>query len=296
MRQAAIPCPRPRSAQHGPRAKRGGDRLLMSAASAPSLDEASHKEAVERSQEAEGTRPFDTPDVDAIRGGLRLHPDGRFRRHGCGRRAADRRDAPRQEHPQGHDRGRRLWSRSDDALLPRRGLPGLGARAFARPAPNGARGRARASDAIVAIGEPLNYHAAHSDAEKCVFAFFSQAAAVLRPGALLAFGVIVRGEPSLTARTWSAGDDWAVLVETTEDPSAGWLRREIRTFRRIGDAWRHGHETHHVRVFDSDAVRAALSRSGFDVRTATAYGTYTLAPRRLAFFCERTGAKGGERC
>ncbi len=283
----------------------------MSAASAPSLDEASHKEAVERSQEAEGTRPFDTPDVDAIRGGLRLHPDGRFRRHGCGRRTADRRDAPRQEHPQGHDRGRRLWSRSGDALLPRPGYqvwalePSLAllqtARAVAPeatflPPASVYESQLPPSDAIVAIGEPLNYHAAHSDAEKCVFAFFSQAAAVLRPGALLAFGVIVRGEPSLTARTWSAGDDWAVLVETTEDPSAGWLRREIRTFRRIGDAWRHGHETHHVRVFDSDAVRAALSRSGFDVRTATAYSTYTLAPRRLAFFCERTGAKGGERC
>jgi SAM-dependent methyltransferase len=88
-----------------------------------------------------------------------------------------------------------------------------------------------AADALVALGEPLTYHTAGSDADKHVFAFFSRAASVLRPGGILVFDVIVRGEPSLDARPWRAGEDWAVLVETHEDPSSGWLRREIETFR-----------------------------------------------------------------
>lgn len=110
---------------------------------------------------------------------------------------------------------------------------------------------------------------------------------MLRPGGLLVFDVIVRGEPSLDAKPWRAGEDWAVLVETREDPSSGWLRREIQTFRKIGDAYRRGHETHHVRVFDAKALGAALRERGFDVETAAAYGSYPLAPRRLAFFCSR---------
>jgi SAM-dependent methyltransferase len=141
------------------------------------------------------------------------------------------------------------------------------------------------SDAIVALGEPLNYHPPDGDAEARVFGFFSEAAAALRPSGLLVFDVIVRGEPSLTARRTSAGEDWAVLVRANEDSNAGRLRRDIRTFRRIGDGWRRGHETHHVRVFEADTLRAALLRSGFDVQTAAAYGSYRLAPRRIAFVC-----------
>jgi hypothetical protein len=137
------------------------------------------------------------------------------------------------------------------------------------------------------LGEPLTYHAPGSDADKQVFEFFSRAATVLLPGGLLVFDVIVRGEPSLDARPWRAAEDWAVLVQTREEPRAGWLRREIQTFRKIGDGYRRGHETHHVRVFDAEVVGAALRERGFDVETATAYGKYLLAPRRLAFFCIR---------
>jgi len=143
------------------------------------------------------------------------------------------------------------------------------------------------ADALIAIGEPLNYHPPNRDAEARLGGFFVQAATALRPGGLLIFDVIVRGEPSLSARNWTAGDDWAVLAETIEDSTGGWLRREIQTFRRIGNGYRRRYETHHVRIFDPDALSAALLRAGFDVRSAITYGTYALAPRRVAFFCER---------
>ena len=142
------------------------------------------------------------------------------------------------------------------------------------------------ADAIVAIGEPLNYHLPQSDADERVRRFFAQAAAALRPGGLLAFDVIVRGDGALDGRSWAAGEDWAVLVETHER-AHGWLRREIETFVLRGDAYRRGHETHHVRVFDRDALGAALRSTGFDVQTSERWGDYRLAPRRCAFVCRR---------
>lgn len=143
------------------------------------------------------------------------------------------------------------------------------------------------SDAIVAIGEVLNYHAPGSDADERVRGFILHAAKALRPGGILAFDVIVRGDASLDGRTWSAGEDWAVLVETREQPD-GWLRREIETFVLRGDAYRRGHETHHVRVFDREKLIAALRDAGFDVQISKFWRDYRLAPRRCAFLCQRT--------
>ena len=75
-------------------------------------------------------------------------------------------------------------------------------------------------DAVVAVGEPLTYHPENVDVDNLVSAFFQRAAGALPPGGILIFDVIGLGEPSLVGRSWSSGDDWAVLVETTESPSS----------------------------------------------------------------------------
>jgi hypothetical protein len=143
------------------------------------------------------------------------------------------------------------------------------------------------ADAIVAIGEVLNYHRPGDDAHERVNRFFATAATSLPPGGLLIFDVIVKGAALLAGRTWTAGQEWAILQEIHEDRRAGTLRREIETFRRIDDTYRRGHETHHVRVFDANVLARALRRAGFTVETAVTYGTFRLAPRRRAFCCER---------
>lgn len=84
-------------------------------------------------------------------------------------------------------------------------------------------------------------------------------------------------------RTWSEGDDWAVLVETAEDLPASRLTREIVTFRRLGEAWRRSHETHRVATYDRAGIERELRRAGFSVRASRRYGTYELLPRRMAF-------------
>ena len=70
------------------------------------------------------------------------------------------------------------------------------------------------------MGEPLTYHPEEANAENLVTTFYRRAAKALPSGGLLIFDVIGLGEPSLAGRTWSSGDDWAVLVETTEDQTA----------------------------------------------------------------------------
>jgi len=141
-------------------------------------------------------------------------------------------------------------------------------------------------DAIVAIGEPLTYHDS-GDAEARVRDLFQQASKVLPANAPLIFDLIELGPLALTGRTWKAGEDWAVLVETMEDQSSRTLMREIETFRKVGVAYRRGRETHRVRLFDSAEVCRWLETSGFHVTTAAAYGDLALPPRRRAFFCIR---------
>ena len=58
-------------------------------------------------------------------------------------------------------------------------------------------------DAIVALGEPLTYHAEGDNADLRVSEFFQRASAVLPPGGVLIFDIIECGEPSLNARVWS---------------------------------------------------------------------------------------------
>jgi SAM-dependent methyltransferase len=146
--------------------------------------------------------------------------------------------------------------------------------------------RIPAGDAIVAVGEPLTYHN-EGDADALVRDFFRRAHAALPAGGMLIFDLIELGAPTLIGRTWGSGQDWAVLVDTSEDQSSRTLVREIETFRKIGKAYRRGDEVHRVRLFDSSEVCGWLEGAGFRVSTGTSYGDFPLPPRRRAFFCLR---------
>src|ERR1700751_815310 len=141
-------------------------------------------------------------------------------------------------------------------------------------------------DAIVAIGEPLTYHD-DGDADARLRDFFHGAARVLPVNAPLIFDLIELGQPALSGRSWKTGEDWAVLVETTEDQSSRMLMSEIETFRKVGDAYRCGREVHRVRLFDTDEVCSWLEAAGFRASTADAYAEFRLYPRRRAFFGTR---------
>jgi SAM-dependent methyltransferase len=141
-------------------------------------------------------------------------------------------------------------------------------------------------EAVVALGESLTYHDS-SDADYLVSQFFRRVSSVLPVGGMLIFDVIELGEPSLAGRSWSSGDDWAVLVETTENQSERTIVRNIDMFRRIGGLYRRGREVHKVRLFDTQALCAELSSCGFVTETARSYGDQPLPLRRRAFFATR---------
>jgi SAM-dependent methyltransferase len=146
-----------------------------------------------------------------------------------------------------------------------------------------------ACDAIIAVGEPLTYHPDGADSDLRISRFLRRASAILPVGGVLIFDLIECGGAPLTSRTWSSGDDWAVLVDTAEFPASQTLVRDIETFRRVGELYRRGREVHRVRLFDTRAVCAELDACGFETATARAYGTQMLAPRRRTFFAILTG-------
>ena len=145
-------------------------------------------------------------------------------------------------------------------------------------------------EAILALGEPLTYHAPAVDADALVRDFFDGAARALAPGGLLVFDLIDCAGAPLDARGWSSGDDWALLYETREDQPARSLTRHIETFRTTGadgSTYRRSREVHHVRTFAAAEVERWLDRAGFGVEVSDAYGSYKLASRRRAFFAVR---------
>jgi SAM-dependent methyltransferase len=141
--------------------------------------------------------------------------------------------------------------------------------------------------AIVGVGEPLTYHTEGVDAEGLIQSFFHRASVVLPPGGMPIFDVIETGQPSLAGRSWSSGEDWAVLVQTSEDQATRVLVRTIETFRRVDHLYRRGCEIHHVHLFESGQLSRRLAECGFAIQSARAYGAQPLADRRRAFFCTR---------
>jgi len=145
-------------------------------------------------------------------------------------------------------------------------------------------------DAVIALGEPLTYHPDGVDADNLVSGFFQRVAEALPPGGMLIFDVIGLGEPSLAGRTWRSGDDWAVLVETTERQPERSLVRNIEVFRRVGNAYRRSYEVHRVRLFDVSILHNQLNSYGFVTEMFQSYGVQPLPPRRHAFFATRVAA------
>jgi SAM-dependent methyltransferase len=146
-------------------------------------------------------------------------------------------------------------------------------------------------EAVVAVGEPLTYHSDAREADSLVSGFFRRVADALPPGGIFIFDVIGLGKPSLAGRTWRSGDDWAVLVETTEDQNERRLLRDIQVFRRVGGAYRRSQEVHQVRLFDISVLRRELAACGFAIEISDSYGAQALPPRRQAFFATRLATK-----
>lgn len=139
--------------------------------------------------------------------------------------------------------------------------------------------------AVTCFGEGLSYAAPDLPGLEQLESLFARVTRSLIPGGLLVFDLIVAG-PTMLCRTWTAGDDWAVLVGVSEDPDARVVSRDITVFRDMGPGYRRSFERHRQRVWDPEEVRASLEHLGFAVVTSERYGRHELAPRRLAFVAQ----------
>ena len=145
--------------------------------------------------------------------------------------------------------------------------------------------------AVTAIGEALCYVPSFEDDAAIPGNTFRKIHTALAPGGLFLFDVIVADAvPSLTARGWKAGADWAVLSDVREDADRGRLTREITTFRKIGAGYRRSCETHRQRLHRADDIDKCLREIGFEVDTGRSYGGFPLLPRRMAFICRKPAA------
>jgi SAM-dependent methyltransferase len=143
-------------------------------------------------------------------------------------------------------------------------------------------------DAVTALGEVLGYIPPGTEAPPDLEATFRRIAKALRPRGRLIFDLYVAGPPmGARARSWRAGEDWAVLAETRDEPGKPLATRHIIAFRMVDGAYRRSEETHRLWVPDAKDVLQWLEAAGFDAEGAAGYGNRILPARRLAFFARR---------
>jgi SAM-dependent methyltransferase len=166
------------------------------------------------------------------------------------------------------------------------------------PAARFVRSAASAADlppsvAVTAFGEAFCYAASDLPDLAGLRSLFERAKASLEPRGLLVFDVLVTGA-IMSYRSWTAGDDWAVLVEVREDAGNSVVERDITVFRDAGAGYRRSSERHRLRVWDPASLQTSLEEVGFDVTTSRRYGDHELGPRRLAFFARTPESYGQE--
>ncbi|MFQ5737938.1 MAG: methyltransferase domain-containing protein [Acidobacteriota bacterium] len=142
--------------------------------------------------------------------------------------------------------------------------------------------------AVTAFGEALNYRVCDAPSEALLVRLFRRISVSLVQGGLFAFDVLVQSDgPPMEYRSWSAGPDWAVLVDVREEPLESVLYRSITLFRAAGSGYRRSQEHHVLGVLNSELLESLLLAAGFRFERREQYGDYKLGERRLAYFAHK---------
>jgi SAM-dependent methyltransferase len=125
-------------------------------------------------------------------------------------------------------------------------------------------------DAVLAIGEVLNYLFDAGNTRAALPDLFARIHAALRPGGLLLFDLagpgVLRGDG---ARDFRSGPDWAVLVEYREQGDV--LTRRITSFVERGAGYRRSEEVHRQRLHRPAEILPLLRAAGFTARNTRGY-------------------------
>lgn len=146
-------------------------------------------------------------------------------------------------------------------------------------------------DAVISIGECLNYTFDGPRTLQAIARLFRRVYAALHPGGVFVFDVAGRSRAPRagTRRGWWQGDDWAILVETKAGRGGGTLIRAIDCYRKIAGRFRHSVEIHVQRLFEPADIVSRLEAAGFKVQASDRYGRVRL-PDGLAVFIARKPA------
>jgi len=141
--------------------------------------------------------------------------------------------------------------------------------------------------AITALGEVVCYLFDQRNQRRALAQWLKNAFEALRPGGLLVFDIAEMGLDRNTAPGWRCGDDWACGVWRDYDERRSQLVRHITTFRKVGETYRRGEETHRVQLYDRRDIAGLLKKAGFRVRSTRRFGDYALLPKRTGFIARK---------
>jgi SAM-dependent methyltransferase len=138
-------------------------------------------------------------------------------------------------------------------------------------------------DAVLAIGEVLNYLFDEGNTRAALPALFARVHAALRPGGVLLFDLagpgVLHGDGR---RHFSAGPDWAVLVEYGEQGDL--LTRQITSFVERDGGYRRSEEVHRQRLYRPAEILPLLRAAGLTARNTRGYSA---GPGRHIYLARR---------
>jgi SAM-dependent methyltransferase len=143
--------------------------------------------------------------------------------------------------------------------------------------------------AVASVGECFNYLFDERHSPEGVRLVLARAFAALLPGGILLFdaaetGRVPGGGPQ---KNFIEGDDWVVLVAAEEDREKGLLRRDITSFRKVGELYRRDREVHRLRLLPRSQVVSWLEEIGFQVQVLDRYATVPLAVGHVGFLARK---------
>jgi SAM-dependent methyltransferase len=142
--------------------------------------------------------------------------------------------------------------------------------------------------AVAAVGECMNYLFDDRHSLEGVRQVLARVFAALVPGGLFVFDIAGPGRvPGGASKSFTEGEDWAVLVSTEEDSQHEFVTRRITSFRRVGELYRRDHEIHRLRLLPREQILSWLHDIGFQVEILSAYGSVALFTGDVGFLARK---------
>lgn len=144
-------------------------------------------------------------------------------------------------------------------------------------------------NAVTSIGECFNYLFDPDNNHQTLVQLFRRIYNALVPGGVFIFDIAEPGQVTQenTAKGFTEGKDWIVLVEKKEDRDRATLSRRIITLRKVGEHYRRDDEVHHLQLYEVTDIAEELHRVGFQVQILRSYGQYNLPPAHAGFVARK---------